>query len=135
MDKREEMTTTTVTISETMLEASSALAEGLAQSEAILGFKAAQAKLQKDNEALRLLKELSEIQQKARTQQSSGKISESDIISLRALQGSVGSNETIQEYEKSNALAVGFLREVNQEISELMGVDFAMLTRRSNGSC
>ena len=135
MDKREEMTTTTVTISETMLEASSALAEGLAQSEAILGFKAAQAKLQKDNEALRLLKELSEIQQKARTQQSSGKISESDIISLRALQGSVGSNETIQEYEKSRVKAVLFLQEINQEISELLGLDFAMLTRRSSGCC
>ena len=77
MDKGEEMTSTIGSISVTMLAASSALAEALAESEAILGFKAAQAKLQKDNEALRLLKELSEIQQKARTQQSSGKISES----------------------------------------------------------
>jgi len=129
------MTSTIGSISVTMLAASSALAEALAESEAILGFKAAQAKLQKDNEALRLLKELSEIQQKARTQQSSGKISESDIISLRALQGSVGSNETIQEYEKSRGKAVLFLQEINQEISELMSVDFAMLTRRSSGCC
>ena len=135
MDKGEEMTSTIGSISVTMLAASSALAEALAESEAILGFKAAQAKLQKDNEALRLLKELSEIQQKARTQQSSGKISESDIISLRALQGSVGSNETIQEYEKSRGKAVLFLQEINQEISELMSVDFAMLTRRSSGCC
>lgn len=135
MDKEEEMTSTIGSISVTMLAASSALAEALAESEAILGFKAAQAKLQKDNEALRLLKELSEIQQKARTQQSSGKISESDIISLRALQGSVGSNETIQEYEKSRVKAVLFLQEINQEISELLGLDFAMLTRRSSGCC
>jgi len=135
VDKEEEMTSTIGSISVTMLAASSALAEALAESEAILGFKAAQAKLQKDNEALRLLKELSEIQQKARTQQSSGKISESDIISLRALQGSVGSNETIQEYEKSRVKAVLFLQEINQEISELLGLDFAMLTRRSSGCC
>jgi len=129
------MTSTIGSISVTMLAASSALAEALAESEAILGFKAAQAKLQKDNEALRLLKELSEIQQKARTKQSYGKISESDIISLRALQGSVGSNETIQEYEKSRVKAVLFLQEINQEISELLGLDFAMLTRRSSGCC
>ena len=135
MDKGEEMTSTIGSISVTMLAASSALAEALAESEAILGFKAAQAKLQKDNEALRLLKELSEIQQKARTKQSYGKISESDIISLRALQGSVGSNETIQEYEKSRVKAVLFLQEINQEISELLGLDFAMLTRRSSGCC
>ena len=32
-------------------------------------------------------------------------------------------------------LAVAFLREVNQEISQLLGIDFASLTRRSGGCC
>lgn len=36
---------------------------------------------------------------------------------------------------KEQELSVAFLREVNQEISQLLGVDFASLARRSSGCC
>ena len=135
VDKDTEMTSTISAISVTMLEATSNLAENLTQSEAFLRFRAAEAKLNADQEALRLLTEFSELQQKIRTQQHSSNISESDIKQLRALQSAIGTNETIQDYELMKELAVAFLREVNQEISQLLGIDFASLTRRSSGCC
>lgn len=135
MDKGTEMTSAIGAISITMLEATSNLAENLAQSEPFLRFKAAEARMNADHEAMRLMKELSEIQQKIRTQQSSGGISEGDIKQLRALQSAVGANETIQDYGLAQELAVAFLREVNQEISQLLGIDFASLARRSSGCC
>jgi cell fate (sporulation/competence/biofilm development) regulator YlbF (YheA/YmcA/DUF963 family) len=75
------------------------------------------------------------MQQKIRSQQYSGTISESDLTRLRALQSAIGANETIQDHQLTQELAIAFLREVNQEISNLLGVDFASLARRSGGCC
>lgn len=118
-----------------LLEVSSALAENLVQSEPFLRFKAAEDKLNADAEALQLLSEFSELQQKVRNQQLSDAISESDIQRLRDLQSRIGTNETIQDYGLAQEMAVAFLREVNQEINQLLGIDFASLTRRSSGCC
>lgn len=128
------MTSAINLISSTMLEATSNLADNLAQSEPFLQYKAAEDKLKADQEAMRLMTELSELQQKIRKQQYSGSITESDLKRLRALQSAIGMNETIQDYGLAQELAVSFLREVNQEISDLVGIDFASLTRRS-GTC
>ena len=130
-----EMTSSIGAISITMLEATSALAENLAQSEPILRFRAAEGKLNADPEALQLLAELSELQQKIRSRQNSDPITELEIKRLRALQSAVGANETIQDYRVTQELAVAFLQDVNQEISQLLGIDFASLTRRSGGCC
>lgn len=135
MDKESVMKSSIGSISITMLEATSALAENLAQSEPILRFRSAEGKLNSDPEALKLLAELSELQQKIRTQQHAGEISEGEIKRLRALQNAINTNETIQDYGLTQELAVAFLREVNQEISQLLGIDFASLTRRSGGCC
>jgi cell fate (sporulation/competence/biofilm development) regulator YlbF (YheA/YmcA/DUF963 family) len=121
-------------ISSEMLELTSALAENLAQSEPFIRFKAAESKLNTDKEALQMLSELSELQQKIRTQQYAGGIIESDLKRLRELQNAIGVNDTIQDHLLTQELAVRFLREVNQEISNLLGIDFASLTRRS-GCC
>ena len=130
-----EMISSQTAISTTLLEATSNLAENLTQSDAFLRFKAAEGKMNANQEALRLLAEFSELQQKIRTQQYSGANAESDIKRLRALQSAIGTNETIQDYELTKELAVAFLREVNQEISQLLGIDFASLARRSSGCC
>lgn len=135
VDRETEMTSAISAISITMLEATSNLAENLTQSDAFLRFKAAEGKMNANQEALRLLAEFSELQQKIRTQQYSGANAESDIKRLRALQSAIGTNETIQDYELTKELAVAFLREVNQEISQLLGIDFASLARRSSGGC
>jgi cell fate (sporulation/competence/biofilm development) regulator YlbF (YheA/YmcA/DUF963 family) len=130
-----EMTSAINTISITMLEATSALAENLAQSEPFLRFRAAEVRMNADPQALRLLTEFSEAQQKIRTQQQSGAISANDLKRLRMLQSEIGTNEAIQDYQLAQELAVAFLKEVNQEISQLLGIDFASLARRSGGCC
>jgi cell fate (sporulation/competence/biofilm development) regulator YlbF (YheA/YmcA/DUF963 family) len=91
--------------------------------------------LHADPQAMQLLSDLSALQQKIRRQQNTGAISQVDLTQLRALQSAVGTNETIQEHLMTQELAVAFLREVNQEISQLLGVDFASLARRSSGCC
>jgi len=135
VDKEYEIAPNTAGISSPMLEAASSLAGNLAQSEPVLRLKAAERKLQADQEALKLLADLSELQQKIRKIQYSGAVPESDLTQLRALQNAVGTNETIQDHLLAQELAVAFLRELNQEIRSLLGVDFASLARRSSGCC
>ncbi len=129
------MTSTINSISITMLEATSNLANNLAQSEPFLRLKAAEERFKADREAVQLLKNLSELQQKIRKEQYSGGVTESDLKQLRTLQSAVSANETIQDYGLAQELAVAFLREVNQEISQLLGIDFASLARRSSSCC
>ena len=119
----------------TLLEATSNLAENLVQSEHFLRFKEATRKLQSDTDATALLTEFSSLQQKIRAQQRSNQISEEEIKRLRELQSAIMANETIQEKELAEEYAVAFLGEVNQEISNMLGVDFATLARRSSGCC
>lgn len=119
----------------TLLEATSQLTENLVQSEQILRFQEATRKLQGDKEATVLLTEFSILQQKLRGRQRSTQISEEDIKRLRVLQNAISTNEIIQEKELAEEYAIAFLHEVNQEISNILGVDFATLARRSGGCC
>lgn len=122
-------------VSITLLEATSSLAENLAQSEPFLRYKVAEQRLHADQQAMQLLSDLSALQQKIRRQQNTGAISQKDLTQLRALQSAVGTNETIQDHLLTQELAFAFLREVNQTISQQLGVDFASLARRSSGCC
>lgn len=135
MDKSIDMKSSQNTISTTLLEATSALTENLVQSEPFLRFQEADGKLQTDQEATQLLTEFSELQQKIRTQQRSGSIAENDIKRLRELQYTITTNLAIEEQGLAQETAIAFLREVNQQISNLLGVDFASLTRRPGGCC
>lgn len=122
-------------ISITMLEATSSLAENLAQSEPFLRYKAAEGKLNADPKTSQILADLSALRQKIYLQQNSGAVPESDVKRLRELQNVIGENEIIQDYLLTQEFAIAFLREVNQEISQLLGIDFAALARRSSGCC
>lgn len=120
-------------VPDTLLEATSQLAENLVQSELFLRYKEAARILQNDKKATALLTEFSILQKRIRIRQQSTKISEEDIKRLRELQMEIMTNESIQEKELAQEYAVSFLREVNQEISNMLGVDFASLARRSGG--
>lgn len=135
MDRDLEMKAQSSILSDGMLVAVSELIENLVQSEPFLKYQEAQNKLQADPEAMRLLAELSEMQQNIRAQQYAGNFSEEDLSQLRKLQSEVYTQDVIQEHGYAQELAVAFLREVNQEISSLIGVDFASLARRSDGAC
>ena len=130
-----ELTPTRNGISAPLLEATSALAKHLVQSEPFLRFQEAEKKLHADHDAMRLLTEFEGLQKTIHAQQHHGTITTSEIKRLRELQNLISANDTIQEYEQAQEMAIKFLREVNQEISSLLGVDFASLTRRSSGCC
>ena len=135
VDKETEMTSASSAISVTLLEATSVLAENLVQSEPFLRFQKADRRLHADQETKRLLTEFAELQQKIRAQHYTGAITELDIKRLRELQTTISTNDAIQGHGMAQELAIAFLREVNQEISNLLGVDFASLTRRAGGCC
>jgi cell fate (sporulation/competence/biofilm development) regulator YlbF (YheA/YmcA/DUF963 family) len=135
VDKDIAMKTQISTLPDTLLAATSALTDNLMQSEPFVRYQDADRKLRANQKAMRLLDELSELQQKVRDHQYSGNISENDVNRLRKLQSEVYTNEVIQEHGYAQEIAVAFLREVNKEISNLIGVDFASLTRRSGGCC
>ncbi len=134
MDNRQKVPPTSGKVSVQILNAASDLAENLSQSADILGFRRAENALYSDLQAMQMLKDLSKMQQKVRDQQYNGSLVQADLATLRSLQVSVAENQAIQTYLASQEAAKAFLREVNQEISQLMGIDFASLTRRSS-SC
>ena len=134
MDNRQKVPPTSGKVSVQILNAASELAENLSHSADILGFRRAEDALHSDLQAVQLLKDLSKMQQKVRDQQHIGSLVQADLATLRSLQVSVAENQAIQTYLASQEAAKAFLREVNQEISQHMGIDFASLTRRSS-SC
>ena len=111
------------------------LAESLALSEAILGYTQAHQILMKDKQALQLIDEVNHLQRTVYTGGSSGENLEDDIIRLRELQELISENTAIQEQAIARETAVALLREVNQEISQLLGIDFASLAMRPGASC
>jgi cell fate (sporulation/competence/biofilm development) regulator YlbF (YheA/YmcA/DUF963 family) len=112
------------------------LAESLALSEAILGYMKADKILMEDQQALELIAEANELQRKVYGGgDSSREDFKADITRLRELQGEISTNTTIQEQANARDFAVAFLREINQEISQLLGVDFAALSRRPGAGC
>jgi cell fate (sporulation/competence/biofilm development) regulator YlbF (YheA/YmcA/DUF963 family) len=135
VDNKTQLMPNEIKIPASMQEATSNLAENLSQSEPFLRYRAAERKLQADQEAQQLLTDLSEWQQKIRDQQNSGHIIVTDLEQLRSLQNAVSTNDVIQDYGLTQALAIAFLREVNQEISTLLSIDFSSLARRSGSCC
>jgi len=79
-----------------------------------------------------LLEQLSAAQAELRTRQMSGSVIQNDIDALRALQGEVQSNRVIRNYAQTQQAAIAFLPQVNQEISQLLGLDFASLVLPAN---
>jgi cell fate (sporulation/competence/biofilm development) regulator YlbF (YheA/YmcA/DUF963 family) len=137
VDKDIEMTSNlavAIDISPVMLEATQTLAQALLQSEPFVRYQEADRNLNADQDAMQLLADLSEAQSKIRKQQASNAVSESDLSRLRELHNAMRTNDTILAYGMAQQEAIAFLREVNQEISSLLGFDFASLTRRS-GVC
>jgi len=137
VDKDIEMTSNlavAIDISPVMLEATQTLAQALLQSEPFIRYQEADRKLQADQDAMQVLADLSEAQRKIREQQLLNAVSESDLSRLRELHNTMRTNDTILAYGMAQQEAIAFLREVNQEISSLLGYDFASLTRRS-GVC
>jgi len=123
-----------ISLSPELMAATESLAVNVRQSESFVLYHLAREALESDSEAQSLLRRLSEAQAKVRTSQAHGQVTPDDIEQLRALQGRAQRNRAIIDYARTQQAAVAHLREVNQEISELLGVDFASLARQA-GCC
>ncbi len=115
---------------ETMLspelqEATLALIENLLASEPFLNYQQARTRFNQDAEARSLLDRLSHVQANIRQKQAGGTVGQAEIDSLRLLQQRVQRNSVITDYANSQQAAINFLREINNEISELLGINFA----------
>lgn len=106
-------------------EATRVLIENLLASEAFIRYQQAQSRLNEDHNASDLLRQLSQAQASLRQKQSQGKVAQTDIDELRELQAKVQRNRVIMDYAQSQQEAVNFLREINAEISGLLGINFA----------
>lgn len=114
-----------------MQDAAEALIGNLRASETFVRYQLAQARLHEDSSARGLLEQLSKAQANLRQMQASGSVTQSEIVALRAIQEQVQRNPVIMNYIQTQQEAVNFLREINAEISQLLGIDFASFTNRA----
>jgi cell fate (sporulation/competence/biofilm development) regulator YlbF (YheA/YmcA/DUF963 family) len=108
-----------------LLAATKALAETLLHSEPLLAYHQAKTQLERDAEASAFLERLSTAQNDFRTRQSNGCVTQGDIDCLRVLQNEVQANKIIMLFVETQQAAIAYLPEVNKEISQLLGFDFA----------
>ena len=102
-------------LSSQLQEATHLLIENLVASEVFIHYQRAQAQLNADSEAHALLNQLSQAQADLRKKQVNGGIN----------QARVQCNPVIIDYAQSQQEAITFLREINDEISQLLGTNFA----------
>jgi cell fate (sporulation/competence/biofilm development) regulator YlbF (YheA/YmcA/DUF963 family) len=115
-----------------LLAATQALAENLLASEPFVNYDRAHVQLKADSQANQLLTHLSNLQAELRQRQAQGQVTQEHINQLRTVQSNVQANHVIMDYMGTQQLAVAYLREINQEISQLLGADFAALAKRSS---
>ena len=112
-------------LSPQMQEATHSLIDNLLASEAFIHYQQAHARFNADNEARALLEQLTQSQARVRQKQAKGEVNQADLDSMRLFQQRVQRNSIIMEYAQTQQEAVNFLREINNEISELLGINFA----------
>ena len=128
------MPTDTVILPPAVLVAAERLATTLAGTEPIAAYRQAKKRLEADPDAGELLERFQSLQADLRVRQTRGTITQADVTRLRTLQRAVQSNRLIMDYAETQQSAQAYLPEVNQEISQLLGFDFARFAKPS-GCC
>lgn len=114
-----------------LYEATDGMIQNLLASEPFLAYQQSRVQMKSDSQAQTLIERLSALQTELRRKQTNGSVTQADIEELRAVQAQVQANATLMAYASTQQDAVNFLREINQEISQLLGMDFATLTKQS----
>ena len=107
------------------------LGETLLRAEPVANYRRAEARLMADGQTLAMLQKLTDLQTDLRRGQ--GNVTTADIDHLRHLQQEALSNPTIAAYADGQQNVIAYLREINQHLSQLLGLDFSALARR--GGC
>lgn len=118
-----------------LFDATISLAENLEQSEPITRFRQATQLLKDDQSAQELVNEATTLKQKIYAKDASREEMQKNFPRLRELNNQIARNPMIQEQSQSQEMAINFLREINQEISQLLGFDFGSMTKREGASC
>lgn len=108
------------------------LSEELANISIISNYKSAQGKLNADGEAMELIRKLTAARQELYKKQTTGAFTPESLNDYYNIQNEAEKNSTIMEYSFAQQEAVQFLKNVNFEISQLIGIDFSSLIKRSN---
>ncbi len=114
-----------------LMAATQALAENLLASESITIYHQAYARFNADPRARDLIQHLSQVQSELRRKQANGGVTQAEVDQLRQLQSEAHANRAVIDYAQTQQAAVNYLRTINQEISQLIGVDFASLAKKS----
>lgn len=117
-----------------MQEATNVFISRLLASEDFIRYHQSQTLLDHDSQAQALLNQLSQAQTDFRKKQTDSSLSKDEVDSLRALQTKARKNDIISGYADAQQDIIKFLREINDEINQLLGIDFASFTKRS-GCC
>lgn len=121
------MSTPSIPLPSSLLAATTALGETLSYAEPIVVYDSAQERCNHNPQAQALLRGIAEAQARLRSQQMSDTVRATDLENLRNLQRQMLANRVVMEYLEMQQKATAYLREVNQHISQLLGVDFAAL--------
>jgi cell fate (sporulation/competence/biofilm development) regulator YlbF (YheA/YmcA/DUF963 family) len=113
-------------------KATDGLIQNLLASEPFQAYQKSRMQYKSDLQAHALIERLSALQTEFRRKQTNGSVTEADIKELGAVQSEVQSNATLIAYSTTQQAAASFLREVNKEINQLLGVDFASLAKQSS---
>jgi cell fate (sporulation/competence/biofilm development) regulator YlbF (YheA/YmcA/DUF963 family) len=128
------MKTELTTLPPPLVEAIETLAAALFNTEPLAAYHRAVAALEADPDSTTLLNQFSAAQAEVRKRQGNGTITQFHLDRLRSLQRQVQANSTIMNYASAQQAALAYLPEVNLEISQLLGLDFASLAGPS-GCC
>ena len=112
-------------------EATEALVGNLLASEAFIHYQQARKRLDQDVEARALLDKLGQTQASLRQKQVNDSLTQAEIDTLRGLQEQVQGNKVVMTYAQTQQEAINFLREINQEISQLLGINFSTFANHS----
>lgn len=112
-------------------ESTQSLIDHLVASEVLIRYQKAHAQFKENEEARVLLEQLTQTQARLRQKQGKGEVNQAELDSLRLLQERVQRNPVIMTYAQSQQEAIHFLREINDEISQLLGINFASFSDHS----
>ena len=115
-----------------MTEAVLNLGKNLIAAEPYVRYQKAEKVLNADDTARGLLNNLVQTQAWVRKAQTNGTITAEDLQTLSDLQRQVQENPIITDYTTCQQEMIKFLQQINGEISQLLGINFALIARRSS---
>lgn len=118
-------------LSPQLQEATQSFSANLLASEIFIRFRDAQANLDASAEASALIDQLTQAQAQLRQKQANGGTNQADVDTLRDLQMNVRNNPTIMDFINSQQEAFFFVREINGEIDQLLGISFGTFANRA----